>query len=182
MTAITKTFAAAATAALLIATGASAQQQQLASISPDVTPPRVTIVPKSAPIVPETSVPETTPDSVIGDNDRLAIKDAVRDQLRALATLKAGDAFAQLAPSTQKYFGEPDTFLLQIAENVAPILSTKKFAFIGVGRDETSVFQEVLITDEAGLKWMANFQVQRQPDGSWRVSGCVVDVARGQAA
>ncbi|HYH71192.1 MAG TPA: DUF4864 domain-containing protein [Methyloceanibacter sp.] len=181
MTAITKTFAAAATAALLIATGASAQQQ-LASISPDVTPPRVTIVPKSAPIVPETSVPETTPDSVIGDNDRLAIKDAVRDQLRALATLKAGDAFAQLAPSTQKYFGEPDTFLLQIAENVAPILSTKKFAFIGVGRDETSVFQEVLITDEAGLKWQANFQVQRQPDGSWRVSGCVVDVARGQAA
>jgi hypothetical protein len=89
MTAITKTFAAAATATLLIATGASAQQQ-LASISPDVTPPRVTIVPKSAPIVPETSVPETTPDSVIGDNDRLAIKDAVRDQLRALATLKAG--------------------------------------------------------------------------------------------
>jgi hypothetical protein len=40
----------------------------------------------------------------------------------------------------------------------------------------------VLITDEAGLKWQANFQVQRQPDGSWRVSGCVVDVARGQAA
>ena len=42
--------------------------------------------------------------------------------------------------------------------------------------------QQVLITDSLGQQWLAEFQVERQQAGNWRVKGCVVAAAPGQQA
>jgi hypothetical protein len=39
-----------------------------------------------------------------------------------------------------------------------------------------------LITDVLGQEWLAEFQMERQKSGDWRVKGCVVEAAPGQRA
>jgi hypothetical protein len=114
--------------------------------------------------------------------DRHSIEDAVRVELRALVAQDAKRAFATLAPSAQSFFGKPDKFLRSVAEEMPPILLTRTFAFLGAERTENRTVQQVLITDSLGQQWLAEFQVERQQAGDWRVKGCVVAAAPGQQA
>lgn len=175
---ITLIFTAALIA--LVSGGAVSAQQKLASLPPDSPDGRLTIVPKSAPVTPDSGGPSF--DSRLAESDKAAIKTAVRQQIHALAALDAGLAFAQLAPSAQSYFGGADDFLLNVAEELPPMLRTKSFAFVGLGRQAAGIVQEVLISDGSGLDWLAQFQLERQANGDWRVKSCIVDVAPGQQA
>jgi len=164
----------------LLSGGAVSAQQTFASLPPDSPNGRLTIVPKSAPTVPDSSGPSF--DSRLAERDKIAIKAAVREQIHALAALDAGSAFAQLAPSTQLYFGGADDFLLNVAEELPPMLRTQSFAFVGLVHKATGLVQEVLISDGSDQDWLAAFQLERQEGGEWRVKGCIVDVAPGQQA
>jgi len=124
------------------------------------------------------------PDAAAGcsHTDRHSIEDAVRVELRALVAQDAKRAFATLAPSAQSFFGKPDKFLRSVAEEMPPILLTRTFAFLGAERTENRTVQQVLITDSLGQQWLAEFQVERQQAGDWRIKGCVVAAAPGQQA
>jgi Domain of unknown function (DUF4864) len=58
---------------------------------------------------------------------------------------------------------------------------TKKFSFLGINRAGATT-SEVLITDILGQEWLADFEMERQENGSWRVKGCVVQANPGQPA
>ena len=111
-----------------------------------------------------------------------ALKMPFRVELHALVAQDAKRAFATLAPSAQSFFGKPDKFLRSVAEEMPPILLTRTFAFLGAERTENRTVQQVLITDSLGQQWLAEFQVERQQAGDWRVKGCVVAAAPGQRA
>jgi hypothetical protein len=113
--------------------------------------------------------------------DRRSIEDVVRAALRALVAQDATGAFAKLTPSTQGFFGAPEKFLQAVADELPPILVTKQFSFLGLDRSGSPV-SEVLITDILGQEWLAEFQMERQKNGDWRVKGCVVEAAPGQRA
>jgi Domain of unknown function (DUF4864) len=114
--------------------------------------------------------------------DRSGIEDTIRGQLRALATHDAAQAFAKLAPSTQHFFGKPDKFLATMSQDLPPMLATHHFTFLGVEQDQSSTYQQVLITDSDGKDWLARYQLERERNGDWRVKGCVVAAAPGQLA
>jgi len=113
--------------------------------------------------------------------DKGKIEDAVRAEVRALVARDAKRAFAKLTPSTQSFFGRPDKFLQAVADELPPILVTKKFSFLGIDRTGATN-SEVLITDVFGQEWLADFEVERQENGDWRVKGCVVQTNPGQRA
>jgi Domain of unknown function (DUF4864) len=113
--------------------------------------------------------------------DRHKIEDAVRTELRAIVAQDARRAFAKLTPSTQSFFGEPEAFLQAVADELPPILITKKFSFLGIDRSSTTT-SEVLITDIVGQEWLAGFEVERQENGDWRVKGCTVQANPGERA
>jgi hypothetical protein len=114
--------------------------------------------------------------------DKREIEEAVRTQIRAYVTRDAEEAFARLAPSTQRFFGEPDKFLRSIAQEVPAMLDTRRFAFLGVEQSGSRTVQQVLITDSTGQEWLAEFQLEQQTGGDWRIKGCVVQSAPGQQA
>jgi hypothetical protein len=58
---------------------------------------------------------------------------------------------------------------------------TKKFSFLGIDRTGATN-SEVLITDVLGQEWLADFEVEKQENGDWRVKGCVVQANPGQRA
>jgi uncharacterized protein DUF4864 len=119
--------------------------------------------------------------SALTSAEKHAIEDAVRVQLLALAQLDAKLAFDRLAPSTQRYFKGPDRYLSTLAISVAPILQTRHFTFLGSERIKDRIVQQVLIADETGGQWLAEFEVVREL-GDWRVKACVVEPAPGQQA
>ena len=113
--------------------------------------------------------------------DKSKIEDAIRAELRALVAQDAKRAFAKLTPSTQSFFGRPHKFLQAVADELPPILVTKKFSFLGIDRTGATN-SEVLITDVLGQEWLADFEVEKQENGDWRVKGCVVQANPGQRA
>jgi len=113
--------------------------------------------------------------------DKSKIEDAVRAELRALVAQDAKRAFAKLTPSTQSFFGAPEKFLQAVADELPPVLVTKKFSFLGINRAGATT-SEVLITDILGQEWLADFEMERQENGAWRVKGCVVQANPGQRA
>jgi hypothetical protein len=114
--------------------------------------------------------------------EKRAIEHAIRTQIRAYATRNANLAFAKLAPSTQRFFGQPDRFLRSVAQDIPAILDTRRFAFLGVEQIGRRIVQQVLITDSIGSEWLAEFQLEQLKNGDWRIKGCVVQGTPGQQA
>lgn len=138
-------------------------------------PANVTVVPKS-------SNTEVDLETIERAAARHPVQDTVRAQLKALAKGDADIAFANLSPQTQRYFAEPQHFMTSVATKAPPIVKTKSFAFVGLHQEAGQALQQVLLTDEEGRTWLANFEVERQLGGDWRVKSCVVEAVPGQQA
>lgn len=114
--------------------------------------------------------------------ERRNIEDAVRTQIRAYVARDAEEAFAKLAPSTQRFFGKPDKFLRSIAQEVPTMLDTRRFAFLGVEQVGDRIVQQVLITDSTEHEWLAEFQLEQRKGDDWRIKGCILQATPGQQA
>ena len=114
--------------------------------------------------------------------ERRNIENAIRLQIRAYAARDATQAFAKLAPSTQRFFGEPDRFLRSLAQDMPTVLDTRRFAFLGVEQIGQRTVQQVLITDSTEHEWLAEFQLEQMKSGDWRVKGCILQSTPGQQA
>ncbi len=110
------------------------------------------------------------------------IEKAIRLQIRAYAARDAEQAFAKLAPSTQRFFGEPNRFLRSLAQEMPTVLDTRRFAFLGVEQIGQRTVQQVLITDSTEHEWLAEFQLEQMKSGDWRVKGCILQSTPGQQA
>ncbi len=115
-------------------------------------------------------------------SERRNIENAIRLQIRAYAARDAKQAFAKLAPSTQRFFGEPDRFLRSLAQEMPTVLDTRRFAFLGVEQVGQRTVQQVLITDSTEHEWLAEFQLEQMKSGDWRVKGCILQSTPGQQA
>jgi len=61
--------------------------------------------------------PDTAGPRGFSSGEKRNIEDAIRTQIRAYVARDAEQAFAKLAPSTQRFFGKPDKFLRSIARD-----------------------------------------------------------------
>lgn len=55
-------------------------------------------------------------------------------------------------------------------------------SFLKPDENDGTVLQMVNITDASDKSWIALFALERQPDASWRMSGCVVAENRWRSA
>ena len=53
-----------------------------------------------------------------------------------------------------------------------PVYQPAAVRFRDVMQFGDDVVQQVQVTDRSGAVWLAYYAMQRQPDGSWRTSGC----------
>ena len=114
--------------------------------------------------------------------EKLNIEKAIRLQIRAYTARDAEQAFAKLAPSTQRFFGEPNRFLRSLAQEMPTVLDTRRFAFLGVEQIGQRTVQQVLITDSTEHEWLAEFQLEQMTSDDWRVKGCILQSTPGQQA
>lgn len=114
-------------------------------------------------------------------DDVAAAQGIIRSQEQAFAHDDAAAAYSYAAPAIHAMFPDADIFLSMVRRGYAPVYRHKSFEF-GEGRAaDGKIAQTVRIIDADGNPWDALYTLEQQPDGSLKITGCVLK-AVGQAA
>jgi hypothetical protein len=112
------------------------------------------------------------PGLAIAADDAAPAQTTIRQQEQAFARDDAAAAYAQAAPEIQAIFPSPDIFMAMVKQGYAPVYRHQSFEF-GESRTEDGVIaQRVHIVDTNGEAWEALYTLERQPDGSLKITGC----------
>jgi uncharacterized protein DUF4864 len=106
--------------------------------------------------------------------DVAEIQRVINRQIEAFRREDAAQAFALISPGAQKHFDNPKKFLRAVRLTYEPIALSVSVQFRDPQAVSGDVMQEVLLADGAGNVTTAYFVAQRQRDGNWRISGCVL--------
>lgn len=117
----------------------------------------------------------------ISKKDAADIRAVVQAQLAALAVDDADRAFSFAAPGIRKMVGNAQNFLEMVRTGYPMVHRPASVAFLKAETQRAEVVQAVQMTDAKGVAWLALYNLQRQPNKSWRISGCVVVPNEGQA-
>ncbi|MEP6740209.1 MAG: DUF4864 domain-containing protein [Caldimonas sp.] len=112
--------------------------------------------------------------------DTKAIRTVVEAQLDAFASDDAKRAFSYAAPSIREMFGTPDRFLEMVRVGYPVIYRPASVTFLNPEWVQGQLVQGVHLTDSSGGLWLALYRLERQPDKSWRISGCEVQQSVGK--
>lgn len=112
----------------------------------------------------------------LADEEADQVRQVFVAQLSALALDDADSAFATATPAVQAAVGSAGRFLAMVRGAYPMVVRPAAVTFHKPDRDEDDgeVVQLVEIRDQAGQSWLAVFALERQPDASWRISGCAV--------
>lgn len=110
----------------------------------------------------------------LNESEADAVRQVVVAQLKAFADDDADSAFATATPGVREAIGNPLRFLAMVRGAYPMVYRPATFAFLKPEEDDGIVLQMVTITDDDDKSWIALFALERQPDSSWRISGCAV--------
>lgn len=95
-------------------------------------------------------------------------------QEQAFGRDDAVEAFSYAAPGVVNLFHTPDVFMDVVRRSYAPVYRHRSFVF-GAFRSENGGFiQDVHILDANGDDWEARYTLETQPDGSLKITSCVL--------
>lgn len=113
--------------------------------------------------------------------DKAAIRSAVEAQLDAFNRDDSAVAYGFAAPNVKAIFPTAETFMQMVQSGYAPVYRSRSHIFGGLAERDGSLEQRVFITDANGEGWLALYTVARQPDGSWKITGCSLARRPGEA-
>jgi hypothetical protein len=102
------------------------------------------------------------------------VQQVVQQQMQALATQDAMQAFALADTDLRMQFGTADAFLKTVREQYPMLIHPARVLFLKPQTDGTIAMQKVRLTDEEGSSWSLTYLLNRQHDNQWRISGCLV--------
>jgi hypothetical protein len=102
----------------------------------------------------------------------------IRSQVDAFSRDDAGAAYSHAAPVIQQMLPHAEMFMAMVRGSYAPVYRHKSFEFGEARAIEGKIAQRVRIVDAEGVPWEALYTLERQPDGSLKISGCTLLKAR----
>ena len=112
--------------------------------------------------------------------DTRAVRTIVEAQLDAFAADDARRAFSYAAPSIREMFATPDQFMAMVRGGYPVVYRPRSVTFLNPEWVQGQLVQGVHLTDSSGALWLAIYRLERQPDKSWRISGCEVQPSSGK--
>ena len=107
-------------------------------------------------------------------DDVAAAQGVIRSQVEAFSHDDAVAAYSYAAPAIQSLFPQPDIFLAMVRGSYAPVYRHKRFEFGEARASDGQIAQRVHIVDADGVPWEALYTLELEPDGSVKISGCVL--------
>ena len=124
----------------------------------------------------------TTADSVLADAEWRAIKGTISEQLAALKAGDARKAFVHASPSIRQQFGTAANFLTMVRTAYGALIDARYTEFLEGALIEGQVIQPLRLVAPDNSVQVALYTMQKQPDGRWKISGCVLAPSTVQAA
>src|SRR3954468_25041739 len=122
------------------------------------------------------------PATDIGAADRAQIRAVISDQIAAFRRDDAQAAFGLAAPNIQAMFGTPEIFLGMVRDSYQAVYRPSDVAFGELVRIDDWLTQLVQVVGPDGAARTALYFMERQPDGTWRIAGCVLTTGQGTTA
>ncbi|MGI9434443.1 MAG: DUF4864 domain-containing protein [Geminicoccaceae bacterium] len=110
----------------------------------------------------------------LSDADRTAIRNVIQAQI---AAFRADDdllAFSFATPSIQNRFGDASSFIAMVKRGYLPVYRPRHVEFSELLDVQGKLAQRVVVVGPDSSVFSAYYLMQRQPDGDWRISGCVL--------
>ena len=117
------------------------------------------------------------PAEPIGDADRSAIRGVIEAQLAAFQADDGALAFSYASPSIRRQFGTAEHFMLMVRTGYLPVYRPREVEFGPVIDLHGQPTQLVLLVGPDLRVVTAYYLMERQPDGDWRIDGCVLGEA-----
>jgi uncharacterized protein DUF4864 len=106
--------------------------------------------------------------------DAAAIRAVIEHQLAAFQRDDAAAAFSDASPGIQAKFGTPDIFMDMVRAGYQPVYRPRETEFRELVAGPEGLVQKVLFVGPDGRQVLAMYSMEREDDGSWRISGCVL--------
>jgi hypothetical protein len=113
-------------------------------------------------------------------DDVAAAQTIIRAQVDAFGRDDAATAYSYAAPAIRSMFPQADIFLGLVKQKYAPVYRHKSFEFGEAQASDGKIAQRVHIVDADGEAWEALYTLEQQPDGSVKITGCIL-LKAGQA-
>jgi hypothetical protein len=114
----------------------------------------------------------------LSQQEEAAVRRVVASQLQAFAEDDADRAFEAATPGVRKAIGNSGRFLAMVRGSYPMVYRPSTVTFLKPQEDDGVVLQMVQIADSDNKSWIALYTLERQPDFSWRISGCTVSENR----
>lgn len=103
--------------------------------------------------------------------DAAAICAVIEQQLKAFLADDAAGAYSHAAPMIREMFRDQGAFMEMVKRGYQPVYRPREFTFGELKTGQLGLTQTVRIVDEMGEAWNAIYRMEKQPDGSWKISG-----------
>jgi hypothetical protein len=114
-------------------------------------------------------------------DDVAAAQGVIRSQEQAFSRDDPATAYSYAAPAIQSVFPDAETFMAMVRQSYAPVYRHKSFEFGEARTADGKIAQRVHILDAEGVPWEALYTLELQPNGSMKITGCML-LKAGQAA
>jgi hypothetical protein len=121
------------------------------------------------------TVPATAGPRAPGSGDAAAIRAVIEAQIAAFRADDGAAAFAFASPEIQSLFGDAERFMAMVRDGYQPVYRPRSVEFRDLILEQGRPTQRVLVVGPDGVPVVARYFMQRQPDGSWRIDGCVLE-------
>ena len=105
----------------------------------------------------------------------------IERQFDAFKRDDAAGAYGFASPTIQGMFPSQDAFMAMVQRAYPPVYRPRSFEFGPTREVGEGLEQAVGIQDRSGNDWDAVYSLEKQPDGSWRISGCRLVKRPGQS-
>jgi hypothetical protein len=101
-------------------------------------------------------------------------KAVISRQLDAFTHDDAHAAWALAAPAIREKFGDADAFMAMVKSVYPPVYRRRSVEFGKQSREGDEIAQEMVFVDESNDVWAGVYKLERQGDGDWKITGCVL--------
>ena len=116
------------------------------------------------------------------DADAQAIRSVIEAQLAAFSADDAEKAFSFASEGIRQTFATAEVFIAMVKLSYPVVYRPASVLFLDPEQRDDDVMQPVEMSDEDGVLWLALYRMQRQPDKSWRIGGCILKRLPGSTA
>lgn len=107
----------------------------------------------------------------ISDSERAEIRAIIESQITAFQRDDGPAAYSHASPTIQGLFPSADIFMTMVRSGYPQVYRPRSVEFGQIVERAEGPVQQVFITGPDGRNWVAVYELERQPDGTWKING-----------